>query len=267
MASFMVPKELAAKWQLYDEWVSTSVFSGLRAIGLSDASKPASRLTKHLPFIDSPTPAVTIIAAYLLIVTVGSAFLRRSQTPRGPDPAWLRHLVQVIAAVQPGDACEVLLLCPAMQPCAQSRRKVHVALSVQVHNVVLIVLSAGMAASSIYWARAHNYSFWGNAYRPSERAMGLTIYVFYVSKFYEFFDTVGAAAGCVQDLHTSTAKDKMYIQASCLSAQIIMLLKGKVQQISLLHVYHHASISFIWCAHQCSLQSQTACIKWSCANP
>lgn len=29
-------------------------------------------------------------------------------------------------------------------------------------------------------------------------------------------------------------------------AQIIMLLKGKVQQISLLHVYHHASISIIW---------------------
>lgn len=80
----------------------------------------------------------------------------------------------------------------------------------QVHNVVLIVLSAGMAASSIYWARAHNYSFWGNAYRPTERGMGLTIYVFYVSKFYEFFDTVGAAAaGCPQDLHASTAKRRM----------------------------------------------------------
>ena len=28
--------------------------------------------------------------------------------------------------------------------------------------------------------------------------------------------------------------------------QFIMLLKGKWQQISVLHVYHHASISFIW---------------------
>ena len=73
-----------------------------------------------------------------------------------------------------------------------SRRQVHDALTMQVHNVVLIVLSAGMAASSIYWARAHSYSFWGNAYRPYERNMGLTIYVFYVSKFYEFFDTVRA---------------------------------------------------------------------------
>ena len=29
--------------------------------------------------------------------------------------------------------------------------------------------------------------------------------------------------------------------------QIIMLLKGKAEQVSLLHVYHHASISSIWC--------------------
>lgn len=63
----------------------------------------------------------------------------------------------------------------------------------QVHNVVLIVLSAGMASSAVYWARLHNYSLWGNAYRASERNMGLTIYVFYMSKFYEFFDTVSGA--------------------------------------------------------------------------
>lgn len=60
----------------------------------------------------------------------------------------------------------------------------------QVHNAVLIALSAGMAASAIYWARRGRYNFWGNAYKPSETEMGLTIYVFYISKFYEFFDTV-----------------------------------------------------------------------------
>ena len=60
----------------------------------------------------------------------------------------------------------------------------------QVHNAVLIALSAGMAASAIYWARRGRYNFWGNAYKPSETEMGLTIYVFYMSKFYEFFDTV-----------------------------------------------------------------------------
>lgn len=60
----------------------------------------------------------------------------------------------------------------------------------QVHNAVLIALSAGMAASALYWARRGGYNFWGNAYKPSETEMGLTIYVFYISKFYEFFDTV-----------------------------------------------------------------------------
>ena len=95
MGSFTVLEDLAVRWSTWDDWISTAVFSGLRVVGLSDASKPASRLTKHLPFIDSPTPAVTIILAYLLIVTVGSASLRRSQSTRGPDPGWLKLLVQV----------------------------------------------------------------------------------------------------------------------------------------------------------------------------
>lgn len=67
----------------------------------------------------------------------------------------------------------------------------------QLHNVVLIVLSAGMAGSAIYWARQGRYNFWGNAYKPSETEMGLTIYVFYMSKFYEFFDTVCPASSCL----------------------------------------------------------------------
>lgn len=175
----MLPTALTARWQAYDAWLSSKVFSGLDAVGFSDASKAASTITRDLPFIDSPTPAITTIATYLLIVTVGTACLKQRKAGGGPDPAWLRLLVQV-------------------------------------HNVVLIALSACMASSAIYWAWLHNYSFWGNAYRASERNMGLTIYVFYMSKFYEFFDT------------------------------IIMLLKGKVQQVSLLHVYHHASISIIW---------------------
>jgi elongation of very long chain fatty acids protein 4 len=193
MVSSMVPAEVAALWQTYDEFISTSVFSGLQAIGLSDASKPASRITKDLPLIDSPTPAVTIIVAYLLIVTVGSAFLRRSQPARGPDPGWLRSLVQVSADERVSTCMTHHSFEGTMQEPFPSRRHVIDDVRLQIHNVVLIVLSAGMAASSVYWARAHGYSFWGNAYRSSERNMGLTIYVFYVSKFYEFFDTVGLA--------------------------------------------------------------------------
>lgn len=174
--------QLASVWHEYDAVVSSAVFKGLSAVGFGEISKPPSRITAGLPFIDSPTPAVTLIAAYLLIATLGSAFLRsRRSSGTSSDPAWLRGLVQV-------------------------------------HNVVLILLSAGMASSAIYWARAGGYNFWGNAYVPTQREMGLTIYVFFLSKFYEFIDT------------------------------FIMLLKGKWQQISVLHVYHHASISFIWWA-------------------
>ena len=60
------------------------------------------------------------------------------------------------------------------------------------HNLILILLSAGMAGSAVYWAVKGGYNFWGNAFKPSEREMALTIYVFYMSKFYEFFDTVCA---------------------------------------------------------------------------
>ena len=87
-------------------------------------------------------------------------------------------------------ACEPSKPTRATQVPLPSRRQLTDDVRLQTHNVVLIVLSAGMAASSVFWARAHGYSLWGNAYRASERSMGLTIYVFYVSKFYEFFDTV-----------------------------------------------------------------------------
>lgn len=174
---------MAEAWRHWDSTCSRVVFSTLQAVGFGSIAEQPSSITRNLPFADSPTPAITTIAAYLVTVTLGAAILRRrsAAAASSPDPAWLRFLVQV-------------------------------------HNVVLILLSGGMASSAIYWARQGNYNFWGNAYKPSERQMGLTIYVFYMSKFYEFFDTG------------------------------IMLLKGKWQQISVLHVYHHASISFIWWA-------------------
>ena len=64
----------------------------------------------------------------------------------------------------------------------------------QVHNLILILLSAGMASSAVYFAVQGGYTLWGNAFKLSERGMALTIYVFYLSKFYEFFDTVGLPA-------------------------------------------------------------------------
>ena len=124
-----------------------------------------------------------------------------------------------------------------------ARQRGDLDLASQVHNVVLIALSAWMAGSAVYWATQYGYRFWGNGFKASEKELGITIYVFYLSKFYEFFDTVSRrhAALC----HISAEGMSICIMW-CATAQFIMLLKGKSEQISLLHVYHHASISSIW---------------------
>ena len=68
---------------------------------------------------------------------------------------------------------------------------------VQLHNVFLIALSSYMFGGSIYEAWMNGYNFWGNAYDVSQVGMGRVIYVFYMSKWYEFFDTVSAATAVV----------------------------------------------------------------------
>lgn len=78
-------------------------------------------------------------------------------------------------------------------------------LLLQVHNLILIALSAGMAGSAVYWAVQGRYNFWGNAFKASEKEMALTIYVFYMSKFYEFFDTVRLRGTHPGHLHASAA--------------------------------------------------------------
>lgn len=173
---------LAARYAEYDAAVSEIVFSTLQRAGFSEMrAGNANPVIGSLPFVSSPTPMITAVLGYLTIVAFGLSVLKlRGKRPaQAEDPLWLRFFVQV-------------------------------------HNLILIALSAGMAGSAVYWAVQGRYNFWGNAFKASEKEMALTIYVFYMSKFYEFFDT------------------------------FIMLLKGKSEQVSLLHVYHHGSISSIW---------------------
>lgn len=88
------------------------------------------------------------------------------------------------------------------------------------HNVLLTGLSAYMATECARQAVAGGYKLFGNPMEKGSEAhadgMARIIHIFYVSKFAEFLDTV------------------------------FMVLGKKWKQLSFLHVYHHASISFIW---------------------
>lgn len=89
-----------AHWRVYDASIKEAVFGALTAVGFGSLTGPPSKITKDLPFADSPAPAVTTIAAYLVVVTLGAAFLRHRRQPstQSADPGWLRFLVQVRAA-------------------------------------------------------------------------------------------------------------------------------------------------------------------------
>lgn len=167
---------LSAAWNSWDRIVSNTTFSILDSIGWH--VHPISDLTRGLPAVQSPTPLITSLIFYATVVTLGRAQLvRQPRTNR--DPQLLKTFMVV-------------------------------------HNVFLITLSAYMCFGCISEARKHNYSVWGNKYNPGESRLARYIYIFYISKIYEFVDT------------------------------FIMLVKGNVKQVSFLHVYHHATISFIW---------------------
>mmetsp|Transcript_20499 Transcript_20499/g.28300 ORF Transcript_20499/g.28300 Transcript_20499/m.28300 type:complete len:276 (-) Transcript_20499:59-886(-) len=86
------------------------------------------------------------------------------------------------------------------------------------HNAFLVLLSGYMTIGILYEAFINKYSFFcNNGTSPeADRPMAFLIWVFYVSKIYEFLDTV------------------------------IMALRKKNNQITVLHVYHHFSIFLIW---------------------
>ncbi len=66
--------------------------------------------------------------------------------------------------------------------------------AVQAHNLALVLLSSWMSVSACVQAWRLGYRFWGTAYRDAESGMATVVYVFYVSKLYEFVDTVRPSA-------------------------------------------------------------------------
>jgi elongation of very long chain fatty acids protein 4 len=168
--------------RFYDELdgkVSQGVYALLGSFGVELTDTPT---TKGLPLVDSPTPIILGVSVYLTIVIGGLLWIKaRDLKPRASEPFLLQALVLV-------------------------------------HNLFCFALSLYMCVGITYQAITWRYSLWGNAYNPKHKEMAILIYLFYMSKYVEFMDTV------------------------------IMVLKRSTRQISFLHVYHHSSISLIWWA-------------------
>lgn len=91
-----VHTHIAGLYSAWDDAVSTAVFSGLKQLGFNELQpgKP-SPLTRDLPWVRSPTPAVTAIAAYLVVILASVAYQKATKRqPYTRDPLWLRVLVQ-----------------------------------------------------------------------------------------------------------------------------------------------------------------------------
>ena len=86
-----------------------------------------------------------------------------------------------------------------LQPCSAGAKQSSgplLRLLVQTHNLFLIALSSWMSVSACLQAWRLRYRFWGTAYSDAHGSMATVVYVFYVSKLYEFMDTVCGSADC-----------------------------------------------------------------------
>lgn len=142
-------------WERWDGYVGSTVLTNLELIGFQGMKNP-SPVTRDWLFVRSPTLLVTAMLVYLTLVFLGVMYHKvkgsRGEKKRD-DPMILRVFVQC-------------------------------------HNLFLIVLSSYMCGTSIYEAARNNYKFWGTGYKTEEVGMTNIIYIFYVSKIYEYMDTV-----------------------------------------------------------------------------
>ena len=72
--------------------IDAAVFQVLEGVVGLDMRKP-SAITADLPLIRSPTPVVLAVAAYIIVVTLWSAYVRRAALKPRHDPVWLQALV------------------------------------------------------------------------------------------------------------------------------------------------------------------------------
>ena len=125
-------------------------------LGFEELLSPPASSVKNLPFVASPTVLVSCILVYLTVVCASLAARAVGGQEVKRDSFFLRAFVQL-------------------------------------HNVFLVGLSLYMCGGIVYEAVANGYTFWGNNFDPSEKRMAGMLHLFYVSKMYEFIDTVRAS--------------------------------------------------------------------------
>lgn len=131
-------------------------------------------------------------AAYLLFVVVGTALMQLIFGKKEPEEKAQRSVLQKFKD-------EPIVLLQAL------------------YNPAQVLLCAYMMYKAVDEYIKGGYSFICNAYNPSASGMAYAVWIFYLSKIFDFFDT------------------------------IFIVLRRKWRQLSFLHVYHHTSIFlFYW---------------------
>lgn len=140
-------------WKIWDAACTDFIREGCRRLRFHELLQRPAPAVASLPFVQSPSPLATVILIYIGVV--GASLLCRRSISRSTlgENIVFRALVQV-------------------------------------HNVFLVCLSGYMCVTAVREAIINGYSFWGNEYNPKEVGMAKITYIFYVSKAYEFLDTV-----------------------------------------------------------------------------
>lgn len=191
---------VATEYQRITDVIDPAFFKLLRDLGDDTETTP---ITAHLPLVTSPTPFVLLMSFYCIVVFTAYPiiyFTKKPSSEKKPDG---------------------LLL----------------SLFIKFHNIFLAVLSLWMGVMIMYYWYTLGYKPWGIAFDPKrDKDIAFVMWVFYVSKYYEFWDT------------------------------FIMLIKGNLNQVSFLHVYHHASTCFIfwWVCNKAPGGDAYFCIMLNC---
>lgn len=151
--------EIAAIWTAWDAACLRFTREIFVKLGFNELLLPPAEPVADLPFVASPAVLLTSILVYLLVI--GSSLILRSISKKDTK-----------------------------------RDNVAIRVFVQGHNVFLVGLSTYMFTGIVHEAIRNKYSFWGNEFNSAEKGMAKMIYIFYVSKIYEFMDTVRIDPTC-----------------------------------------------------------------------